>query len=496
MEKHFSSGFELADLLEPTSIELTPKAPSEIIIEELSFGEDTESPVTEESATPVKDDKDDCIMRNGKKLLKTGTAYVYKLADGGGFVYRLLCKSPKIDKWVMTNPDAKTDPVTGAGIRPRPFKTAAEAEKHRFAALLALEEKNSDEIRQRTFEEVWRTFEDSAHDKAAETIRRYNSIYKNHVKSEFGDRIISSIAPGEYNDFLARKYRQATSTGEGLSYSYVKSILKFFYLVVTFARANNNISREAYIDFDQFLKMPSKKKAKDDLKIRILTDEQIQKIAELLKDTDYYLPFLISLLCGLRPAETFALTFDDIDAKTGLISINKQVVVETDGLRCIKPPKTIKSTRKVAYPKIILDEVKKRKERCMACDPRVFENNKKMFVDMRSSVDGVNIIQPDFINVDRLGKFIEPHSFSYYTKIIKRDICPPEDGVEEFSFYTFRKTNLSHICSRLSLHAAMLHAGHSKPDTLMKYYIASTPQVEKMELEVAENIAAAFSDKH
>ena len=45
-----------------------------------------------------------------------------------------------------------------------------------------------------------------------------------------------------------------------------------------------------------------------------MKDNEYEKIYELLKDTDYLLPFLISLYTGARPAEAFAIKFSDFDA--------------------------------------------------------------------------------------------------------------------------------------------------------------------------------------
>ena len=479
---------DLLDIDEDKAMEFNSVGPHSEI-EEIEFGEadSVEEYYPEETDEKESKPKNKYITKNGKELAKTKTRYVYKIIGGPGYVYRLYCKEPKIDKWVMNNPDADS-------VRKQPFRTEKEAEEHMFRALHEHKTRKSGELVKKTFGEVWEDFLNSDHNKAAETIRRYGSIYRNHVKAAFGNRIISSIPIGDINDFLAEKYRQdSTSETEGLSYAYLKSIMKFFYLVFVYARKHNNITSAILNDFEQLIEMPEKRKEKDDLNIRILTEEQIKKIAELLKPTDYYLPFLIAITTGLRPAETFCLTFSDINFKEKTITVNKQVVVESTGLRCIKKPKTNNSYRTLPCPDIVLEEVKRRKERCDACDPRVFNNNKKMFVDMTKSIDGKNIPQPDFINVDSKGTFIEPHSFSYWSKQIQKTICPPEDGVEAFSFYTFRKTNLSYICSVLSLHGAMYHAGHSKTDTLMKHYYHSTPILEEKELEVAENIVAIFN---
>lgn len=53
-----------------------------------------------EEATKKKYD----LKRNGKELFKTDIDYVYRLANGTGFVYRLYHKESKTDTWVMSGP--------------------------------------------------------------------------------------------------------------------------------------------------------------------------------------------------------------------------------------------------------------------------------------------------------------------------------------------------------------------------------------------------------
>ena len=88
------------------------------------------------------------------------------------------------------------------------------------------------------------------------------------------------------------------------------------------------------------------KKKKDNKKIRVLTRQQIADIKKLLKDTDFYLPFLISLLAGTRPAETFALRFSDFDFQNKTITIDKQIVDE-EGALVFKNPKNEPSNREI-----------------------------------------------------------------------------------------------------------------------------------------------------
>ena len=61
-------------------------------------------------------------------------------------------------------------------------------------------------------------------DRAYQTIRKQDSLWKNHLLSKFGDRYLDTLTSGEIMDYLAELYY-----GEGYSYRYVESFLKMFY---------------------------------------------------------------------------------------------------------------------------------------------------------------------------------------------------------------------------------------------------------------------------
>ena len=444
------------------------------------------SEVTPEEAPKKKYD----LKRNGKELFKTDIDYLYKLADGTGFVYRLYHKESKTDTWVMTDPatQGKLD-RNGKKIKPQPFSTKRGAVEHLYAQIEKLNSDSAYKNRGVTFGEVWNLFLSSSHERANETIRRYNSIYSHHIEKVFGNRPINDIAAQDYNEFLVAMHQRGDGSGKklnGYSYAYVESILKFFYLVVHYGYTKHIVSSENYLRFTDELKMPAKKKSSDTKAIRVLSDSEIRKIQNLLRDTDYYLPFLISLLGGLRPAETFALCFEDFDYDNCTVSINKQITEEASGKRIIKQPKTETSTRTIELPPMVIQEVLKRQralEKARNENPVIFEQNKMKFIDGREFREDI-IDQPNFINVDCKGRYITAHSFSYYTKIIKRDICPNDSRREDFSFYTFRKTHLSNMASNnCPVGELMKRAGHSKMETLYQYYYNRTDESEKKLLQ-------------
>ena len=77
----------------------------------------------------------------------------------------------------------------------------------------------------------------------------------------------------------------------------------------------------------------------------IPTDEDIQRILELSKDTRYYIPFRLGTY-GLRRSEVCALVYPD-DFDGNIVHINKAIVQDDDGNWIVKYTKTTASDRHI-----------------------------------------------------------------------------------------------------------------------------------------------------
>lgn len=90
---------DLLDIDEDKAMEFNSVGPHSEI-EEIEFGEadSVEEYYPEETDEKESKPKNKYITKNGKELAKTKTRYVYKIIGVPGYVYRLYCKEPKIDK--------------------------------------------------------------------------------------------------------------------------------------------------------------------------------------------------------------------------------------------------------------------------------------------------------------------------------------------------------------------------------------------------------------
>ena len=78
--------------------------------------------------------------------------------------------------------------------------------------------------------------------------------------------------------------------------------------------------------------------------MQVLTREELQRFLIQAKFEGYYEVFLLDLATGLRRGELMALQWDDLNFKTGVLNVNKQVY-DVRGQLQISTPKPKNSVR-------------------------------------------------------------------------------------------------------------------------------------------------------
>ena len=96
-------------------------------------------------------------------------------------------------------------------------------------------------------------------------------------------------------------------------------------------------------------KLPPKKARE----MQVLTREELQRFLIQAKFEGYYEVFLLDLATGLRRGELMALQWDDLNFKTGVLNVNKQVY-DVRGQLQISTPKTKNSVRKIVLPPVVV----------------------------------------------------------------------------------------------------------------------------------------------
>ena len=104
-------------------------------------------------------------------------------------------------------------------------------------------------------------------------------------------------------------------------------------------------------------KLPPKKARE----MQVLTREELQRFLIQAKFEGYYEVFLLDLATGLRRGELMALQWDDLNFKTGVLNVNKQVY-DVRGQLQISTPKTKNSVRKIVLPPAVVAVLREYKE--------------------------------------------------------------------------------------------------------------------------------------
>lgn len=156
-----------------------------------------------------------------------------------------------------------------------PLKTKRAAAQAKAIAEMRFEASLNQKPEHRmTFGEVYMEYcEQGRSGKAYSTIKKQNSLWKNHLEEKFGSRYVDSISVAEVNDYLSFLYYN-----EGRAYKYVEGFLKMFYLIFGQAYSRN------YLDVDVYNKLCVNK----DVRIRMLKmkiDEDTEIVAFSKEDT-------------------------------------------------------------------------------------------------------------------------------------------------------------------------------------------------------------------
>ncbi|KAF5041107.1 Tyrosine recombinase XerC [anaerobic digester metagenome] len=368
----------------------------------------------------------------------------------------------KSDKWSYTvdvgKIDGKRKKIERGG-----FSTKAEAE----AALTAkLHELNTTgaifEPSKMTFDELYKEFLDMECrlTKRANTIKKYDSMYIHHVKDNLGHRYVKSITARDIDKFIVELSKKGYSEG------FIKSNFNFIAAVFSYAVRQKHIKESPSLGAS----IPKVTKAP----IEILTTEQIETMLDLLSNSNLITGFIIGLYTGMRVGEVFGLRWSDINFKTKSITINKQLLFETDHW-CLGLPKTNGSSRVVKMSEYLATYLQQCKENQAAnraaAGEWYFDN--KIFNNFTKKVETVT----DFVNVKEDGTFLTSDSAKYIPRVAKTK------GIH-FHFHLLRHTHATQLLENgASIKLVQERLGHARPEITLQTYSHVTPLHENNVLE-------------
>ena len=182
------------------------------------------------------------------------------------------------------------------------------------------------------------------------TQETYESRIRLHIIPEIGDLPLNKLTQNDLQQFYGRlkksgRKRFTDKYGEGLSDRMVRMCH------ATCRSALEKAVQDGLIRVNPAIgcKLPPKKARE----MQVLTREELQRFLIQAKSEGYYEVFLLDLATGLRRGELMALQWDDLNFKTGVLNVNKQVY-DVRGQLQISTPKTKNSIRKIVLPPAVV----------------------------------------------------------------------------------------------------------------------------------------------
>ena len=391
------------------------------------------------------------------KLNDTG---VYQLDNGNwAFRYAIVVDGKRIER--KRNVDESGHPFKTKTVAVKARQTMMERDR-------STQEPPKKKKPPKTVCQVYQEYCDKGRSgKAYGTIRKQDSIWKNHIEERFGSQDIDDISVAEINDYLSELYYI-----ENRSYRYTESFLKMFYLIFGQAYSRDYLSAEKY---DKLCKnkntkihMP-KMKIDEDTDIATFSDEEIETLTEYFKGTNAETAFMLGKYCGLRINECYGLKWENVDLENGIIKIDRQMQYQNGVIKLVSL-KTRNARREIVMSTPLreyLTAVKKRVDEVSVTLSEQREQNQTFLQD----IDKAKISCLELVNSLDDGKIQTVNSMKYHAKKIKAQF-----GII-FKYHHLRHTYGTKLAMlNTPMHILCRQMGHASGNVTQKYYLGTSKQ--------------------
>ena len=391
-------------------------------------------------------------------MAKGNDTAVYQLKNGDwGFKFCTTFNGRTISKRGRTDLDGK------------PLKTRADAMKARKKAIKMMklappQPEQKIEPLKKTVRDVYEEYcAKGRFDRAYQTIRKQDSIWKNHLEAEFGSCVIDEIPTATINDYLARLYYE-----DGYAYRYVESFIKMFYLVFGQAYSRGYLATDAYnrlcVNKDTKIHMP-KLKIDEDLDVIAFTNVECAILDKYFTGTSGETAYLLGRFCGLRINEAYGLKWENVNILEGTIRIEQQMQYQ-DGLIKLVSLKTRNARRTIYLSKRLIEHFKMLEAQQGSYTPTQLaqrEQNKTNITD----VNGELISSLLLVNTLPNGHIQTVNTMKYHTRVIKEKF-----GIN-FKYHYLRHTYGTQLAVlNTPAHILCHQMGHGNIHVTEQYYIA------------------------
>ena len=317
----------------------------------------------------------------------------------------------------------------------------------------------------KTFREVYEEYcEKGQAWKAYSTIKKQDSLWRNHLRDKFGAYFIDGISVAEVNDYLAHLYYV-----EGRAYRYVEGFLKMFYLIFGQAYSRGYLEVDTYnklcINKDTRIAMP-KMKIDEDTDIVAFSEAEIQQLDNYFSGSNAETAYLLGRCCGLRINECYGIRWENIDLERGTIVIDRQMqyqegVIKLVSLKTRNARRTVYMSQKLKEYFLLLAQ---RRDTDAASLAAQRTQNQTMIYD---EVGGGMVSSLELVNTLPNGKIQTVNSMKYHSRTIKTEL-----GID-FKYHHLRHTYGTRLAElNTPTHLLCNQMGHASGKVTERYYLA------------------------
>lgn len=345
-----------------------------------------------------------------------------------------------------------------------PLLSAKQAAAARTQAMAARKTKKTKPTVRKTFSDVFNEYcENGRKGKAYQTIRKQDSLWKNHLKERYGNRYIDEVSVAEINDYLALLYYE-----EDRAYKYVESFLKMFYLIFGQAYSRNYLDVDTYnklcVNKDTKIHMP-KMKVDEETEIVTFSQEELRQLDEYFCGTNAETAYLLGKYCGLRINECYGLKWSDIDLEEGTIKIERQMQYQEGVIKLVSlKTRNAKRTMYMAPP--LREYLKRLYLRKLECEKEFAaqRQQKQIFIE---DTNGKAVSCLELVNTLENGKRQTINSMKYHAQEVRR-----RTGIQ-FKYHYLRHTYGTALAElNTPAHILCNQMGHGNIKVTQQYYIA------------------------
>lgn len=349
----------------------------------------------------------------------------------------------------------------------KPFKTQKQAAKARAKAII--EEQTKAKLPQvkivrKTVEDIFNEYcENGRSGKAYSTIKKQDSLWRNHIKQKFGRKYIDEIRISDIQDYLTQLYYD-----ENRAYSYVESFLKMFYLIYGQAYSRGYIDIDNYnkmcVNKDSKIHMP-KLKVDEDLDIVSFDSATIDKLDKYFKGTNAETAYMLGRYCGLRINECYGLKWSNVDFKKGTIIIDRQMQYQ-EGMIKLVSLKT-RNAKRTIYMCSKLKRYLKKVYNQRTTDMIEFKEQREQNQTMIQDIDKGKLSSLELVNCLPNGKIQTVNSMKFHSKTLQHEYNI------KFKYHYLRHTYATNLAAmNTPEHLLCNQMGHSSVNVTNRYYIA------------------------